>query len=151
MSYLSNREISSKLMSVGTNAGPLVPARALKQPPLEIEDFVQGSSHTLALAGELDLSTSSALHTTISELCSDGAEEIVLDLSELSFIDSTGLRTILDGMTLCQEQGCNFSVIPGQHQVQRVFALTGLLDLVPFRMASANSDGRPTTDVSSTG
>lgn len=98
-----------------------------------IEHRSEGMDHTLLLAGELDLATCPALDAEIQTLCTDGAAEIVLDLRDLSFIDSTGLRTILNGKALCEEHGCGFFLTSGQTQVQRLFAVSGLLGHLPFR------------------
>jgi anti-sigma B factor antagonist len=88
--------------------------------------------YTLLLTGELDLASAPALEQILTELCTDGASGIVLDLSRLAFIDSTGLRTILTGMAICERHICGFWLIPGTSAVQRVFQLTGLGDKLPF-------------------
>src|ERR1700722_9986214 len=89
--------------------------------------------YTLLLTGELDLASAPAIEQLLPELCADGADEIVLDLSQLAFIDSTGLRTILTGMAICEKHICHFWLIPGTSAVQRVFELTGLGEKLPFR------------------
>jgi anti-sigma B factor antagonist len=94
-----------------------------------------GACHTLVLTGELDISTAPALETVISDLCAHGATEVVLDLSQLEFADSRGLRAILMARSTCEEFLCDFSVTPGSRQVQRVFEISGLLNLLPFRTA----------------
>jgi anti-sigma B factor antagonist len=99
---------------------------------LRLRDEAQSSSHTLFLIGELDLATAPSLAAELVRLCADGASEVILDLSELAFIDSTGLHTIVRGMELCQEHRCGFFLIPGRESVQRLFALTRLTDRLPF-------------------
>jgi anti-sigma B factor antagonist len=98
-----------------------------------IREDAQGDRHTLILAGELDLASAPTLEAVTARLCADGASEIVFDLSSLSFIDSTGLRTILSSMNLCEEHLCDFWLIPGQRAIQRLFELAGLLGRLPFR------------------
>ena len=68
--------------------------------PLGIRDDARGGCHTLSLVGELDASTAPELEAAIERLCEDGASEIVLDMHELSFIDSSGLRLILGAKQL---------------------------------------------------
>jgi anti-anti-sigma factor len=114
-----------------------------------LEDFSireqrQGDRYTLALTGELDLASAPAVEAMTVQLCADGASEIVLDLSQLTFLDSTGLRTILTGMRLCEEHLCNFWLIPGPRAVQRLFELAGLLQRLPFR-APEPAQGQPET------
>jgi anti-sigma B factor antagonist len=105
---------------------------------MEPEDFsiredAQEDRYTLILAGELDLASAPTLEAAIARLCSNGASEIVFDLGALAFIDSTGLRTILGCMSLCEEHLCDFWLIPGQRSIQRLFELAGLLGRLPFR------------------
>jgi anti-sigma B factor antagonist len=98
-----------------------------------VREEADGDRHTLVLAGELDLASAPTLEATTARLCADGASEIVVDLSGLAFIDSTGLRTILGSMSLCEEHLCNFWLIPGPRAVQRLFELAGILERLPFR------------------
>jgi anti-sigma B factor antagonist len=98
-----------------------------------IQEDAQNDRHTLILTGELDLASAPALEAATARLCVEGASEIVLDLSKLAFIDSTGLRTILSCMSLCEEHLCNFWLTPGPRAVQRLFELAGMLERLPFR------------------
>ena len=104
-----------------------------------IQAHARGSRHTLVLTGELDLASATTLEARVAELCADGASEVVLDLSGLTFIDSTGLRTILAGMKLCEEHQRGFWLIPGPSAVQRLFELSGLLEQLPFRAPEASA------------
>jgi anti-anti-sigma factor len=63
------------------------------------------------------------------------ADDITLDLSGLTFMDCCGLRSILSVGKACETRTYGFTLIPGQSQVQRLFELTGLLDVLPFRAA----------------
>jgi anti-anti-sigma factor len=99
--------------------------------------------YTLLLTGELDLASAPTIEQILRELCAEGAKEIVLDLSQLAFIDSTGLRAILTGMAVCEQHVCDFSLIPGTSAVQRVFELTGLAEKLPFREPGETSPTRP--------
>ena len=67
------------------------------------------------------------------QLCVDGVVAITLDLTRLTFIDSTGLRAIVAAQELCREHGYEYLLTPGSLAAQRIFELTGLLDGVPFQ------------------
>jgi anti-anti-sigma factor len=92
--------------------------------------------HRLALQGELDLASSGALAEAVSKVCAEGAKEVVLDIGELEFIDSTGLRAILSSRIVCAESSCTLSVAPEADkvnpQVRRLLQVTGLLERLPF-------------------
>jgi len=94
----------------------------------ELREHVLDDCHRLTVVGELDIATAPALEARITELCEDGASEIVLDLHELSFMDSTGLGLILACRQLCESRGCEFSLTRVQPPVQRLFELTGAID-----------------------
>ena len=82
--------------------------------------------HTIALsvAGELDAVTAPELQAAILAANTD-CSRLVIDLSELTFIDSIGMRILLGAKKLSQEQSFQLFVIPSEHDgVTRVFALT---------------------------
>jgi anti-sigma B factor antagonist len=99
---------------------------------LEIEHVSAGATHTLVLKGELDLASAPTLAQVVREPPSDSANVLALDLSRLTFLDSTGLRATVEAGELCRERGQGFLLVPGPRQVQRVFEIAGLLDVLPF-------------------
>jgi anti-sigma B factor antagonist len=91
--------------------------------------------------GELDVSTVPVLAARIAELRRAGFRQVVLDLSGLLFIDSSGLHMIIDCDADARQDGCAFELIPGLPSIQRVFEITGLAGRLPFRdMADAPAD-----------
>lgn len=111
------------------------PARLLPA-PFHVEDVAAGNDHTLVLRGELDVAVAEELEAVIIS-CAD-ASALRLDMSQLSFLDSTGIKVILLADALCKARGIVFALIPGPRQVQRTFQIAGLLEQLPFEMASAN-------------
>jgi anti-sigma B factor antagonist len=105
----------------------------LSPPHFEIQDHVHGSRHTLILTGELDIAYASQVEAMITHLCASDVPGIALDLTGLTFIDSTGIRAIVTAQKLCQERGHEFAIVPGNAAVQRAFEATGLLGALPFR------------------
>ena len=100
---------------------------------LVVRPVRDGARYTLALDGELDLVTAPELEDTIATLCLDGARELVLDLRRVIFMDSSGLRTVLAGMDMCRQHGCEFMLIPDSGPCLRLFELTGVIDDLPLR------------------
>ena len=113
---------------------------------LLLDDKSRDGSHTLELAGELDIATAPDLEATIRSLCADGVGEIVLDLSKLEFVDSAGLRAILSGKALCEEHGCQLVMTHPREPVHRLFEVTGLLGRLRFRRRSADGHESPTPE-----
>jgi anti-sigma B factor antagonist len=95
-------------------------------PGLRIKREEASSTHTLRLSGELDLTSAGLLETSIAESCADGARKIVLDMSDLSFMDSTGLRSLLVSQEVCTVNDCSFTISSLTAQVQRLLELSGM-------------------------
>jgi len=56
----------------------------------------------------------------------------VLDLRQLTFMDSSGLRMILEWDGRARRDGISFAVSPAPAAVQRMFEVAGVLDQLPF-------------------
>jgi anti-anti-sigma factor len=82
--------------------------------------------------GELDMFTTPQLEQAIADTA-DHPGELVIDLRALTFIDSTGIHSILRARAACAENQRGFSLIRGRAAVHRVFELSGLADRLPFR------------------
>ena len=80
----------------------------------------------MSLHGELDLASAPLLREEIGGAEAVAAEMLVLDLEDLKFIDSTGLRVVLEGHERARERGQEFAVTPGSQQVQRLLSVTGV-------------------------
>jgi anti-anti-sigma factor len=102
---------------------------------------LEASSHAgelvLRLSGELDGAFSAQLEAGVRQAWDARPDTLVLDLSALAFIDSSGLRVILSTWDRCQGDGVELVLVPGLPQVQRLFEIVGLLDKLPFRAGTA--------------
>jgi anti-anti-sigma factor len=103
-------------------------------------------THTLVLAGALDLSSARTLEAEIEQLCDEGVTRIVLDLRELARIDAIGVAVIAFRYGHCVRHGYEFALIAGAPSVQLAFEQAGLLDSLPFLAAGAAGDGAPALD-----
>jgi anti-anti-sigma factor len=84
---------------------------------------------TVVLAGELDLASVDLVEREVGELRRAGFETIVIDLRELDFIDSQGLRLLLVLRNAAERDRQTLRLIAGSDEVQRLFVLTGTLGL----------------------
>jgi anti-anti-sigma factor len=96
------------------------------QSHFETQVRTEGSATVIALTGELDLASSAALEDVLEQ--ASGAQNLILDLRELEFIDSTGLSVLVKAHQAAQEQGRQFGLVQGGAQVQRLLTLTGLAE-----------------------
>jgi anti-anti-sigma factor len=104
-------------------------------PRFQLQDLADGGEHTLTLLGEVDMVAAPKVEEAVRRLCVEGTTRIVLDLREITFIDSTGLRAMLAADELCRQHRCELSLIPGSEQVQGLFEMTGVAGLLPFQSA----------------
>ena len=107
-------------------------------PAMRITTEGEEDSLVVSLCGELDLASAGQLDTAIAELCADGAKRIVLDMRELAFMDSTGLRSVLVGAELCEVSGCELLIGRASPQVERLFEVSGVGERLPRRAGSAD-------------
>jgi anti-sigma B factor antagonist len=82
--------------------------------------------------GELDLATVPAVEAELRELRAAGFTNLVLDLREVCFLDSTGLHLIVDWHATGEADGISFGLIAGPPAVQRLFDLSGLRGRLRF-------------------
>jgi anti-sigma B factor antagonist len=80
----------------------------------------------LSLRGELDLASAPLLQAELDNSRIASASTLVLDLEELKFIDSTGLRVLLTAHKHSQGRGQEFALTQGSPQVQRLLSITGV-------------------------
>jgi anti-sigma B factor antagonist len=114
--------------------------------PVEILDVQSEDRNGLvhiALKGELDLSTVGKVQDVLDRVEVSSPPIIVVDLSKLTFLDSTGLRCLITADERAREAGRRVVIVRGPEAVQRVFAITRLeerLEIVDD--ASAVASGR---------
>ena len=102
---------------------------------LKISSEVDDGAVSLLLEGELDLAGAPDMEVSLATAERDGPTRLVVDLSGLQFIDSTGLRLLLQADARAKEQGYELVLRPGAQAVQRVFEVTGALAILRFEGA----------------
>jgi anti-anti-sigma factor len=107
---------------------PTVPCAAT---PLRIESVERGGRLVLVVEGELDIATASVMDEALVRARGTDAPRIVVDLSAVSFIDSTGLHVLIKH-ACAQESRGRIGVTEGSPQVQRLFELSGVVHYLPF-------------------
>jgi anti-anti-sigma factor len=93
---------------------------------LEVTTQDSGGHVTVSLKGELDLSSVGKVEEELERVEKDGPSVLVLDLSQLSFLDSTGLRAVVTADERARSGGRRLVIVRGPDPVQRVFAITRL-------------------------
>lgn len=124
---------------------------AIQTPPQsELQVDVRGDTGAcvVQLHGALDVTGAAVLEERVARLLGDGpaprearsvvveGHPLVIDLSGVTFVDSSGLKAVLRLYGRCLALRQELVLCPGPPSVQRVFALTRAADVLPFREAS---------------
>lgn len=99
---------------------------------LEVSSERHDGEFTVSLEGELDLASMTRIEEHLISIDVREPSKIVVDLSGLTFIDSSGLRVLLLADARARQHGYELVLLPGQESVQRVFEMTGAHDLLHF-------------------
>ena len=100
--------------------------------PFRFDAEVRGSLTVLRLKGELDMAAAPALSDAFHRLQHEGAQEIVVDLRELSFLDSMGLCALVDAYGAGRDGHRRVSFVAGGRSIHRVFQLTKMDERVTW-------------------
>ncbi len=111
-------------------------AAALQPPPFSCLSVSDGARTIIASQGELDISTCELLQTRIDEAIAARARSLVLDLSGLTFVDSSGLHCLLSTSSRARRDGIELEIVPPGAGVMRIFELTATAAVLPFRSAA---------------
>jgi anti-sigma B factor antagonist len=101
--------------------------------PLSISSERRGDVHRVAPSGELDIATVASLERVLAEVEASDAGTIVLDLTGLRFIDSTGLRLVIELNDRCGGAAGRLRVVAdGAPAVERLLDIVGLRERLPL-------------------
>jgi anti-sigma B factor antagonist len=96
------------------------------QNDFRVDVRVEGRTAIIGVTGELDLASSPELEQQLDQIWRSDADQLVLDLRGLEFMDSTGLSIVVGAHQRVAETGRKLSVVKGPPQVQRLLDLTGV-------------------------
>jgi anti-sigma B factor antagonist len=97
---------------------------SLRKPPvLGIEE--NGKAHVIRLGGELDLYNANDVRQALMEACDGGPERVVVDLSEVEFMDSTALGVLIEARTKLPNRKAFMLAAPGL-ETRRALQISGL-------------------------
>jgi anti-sigma B factor antagonist len=100
--------------------------------PFSVRSERQGRIHRLTPLGELDIATVPLLRDEFDAVLEDGsAEMIVIDLTKLAFIDSTGLHLLTEINEVCAPTD-RLRIINGTRQVVRLLDISGVRPFLPI-------------------
>jgi anti-anti-sigma factor len=94
----------------------------------EVGNVRAGELRTVTVRGEVDLATASELESLVRSALAEAPDGVVLDLAQLTFIDSSGLRALVALAKDAESRGTSLALRNLPRHAQRVLELTGLGD-----------------------
>ena len=85
-----------------------------------------GDCAVLQVTGEVDVYTTPMLRERMRELAAKGAVHLIADLSEVDFLDSSGLGALVGGLKRLREAGGSLALVISTPRILRIFEITGL-------------------------
>jgi anti-sigma B factor antagonist len=117
--------METAMRGVGTVARPHV------LEPFGLRIVRDSTGFVLVLSGEFDLASYMRFEEEVRDL-EPGFSELVLDLRETTFIDSIGLRSLVQVWQRSQREGFELAIVNGPAQVRRIFDVTGFSSVMPL-------------------
>jgi anti-anti-sigma factor len=93
---------------------------------LELDTEETGGRTRVTLRGELDISSAPVLEEALEKVEEAGPPVLLIDLRQLEFMDSTGLRTVVSADQRARDAGRRLAIVRGPEPVDRIFSVTRL-------------------------
>ncbi|HEV2975407.1 MAG TPA: STAS domain-containing protein [Solirubrobacteraceae bacterium] len=97
-----------------------------------MESTNEGDTGRLRLSGELDIATVPRVEGAVDAILADGARRLTLDLAELRFIDSSGLRMCIVLDQRAAAEGWTLALTRPSPQTLTAFRVSGVEETLPF-------------------
>lgn len=95
-----------------------------------VRHLAEGAT-VVALAGRLNMVSASGLRDTVDALVEQGHALIIIDLTEVVFLDSSGLGALIGGVKATRRAGGDLRIAGASEQVQLVLQLTNMERILP--------------------
>ena len=96
---------------------------------MELKTTIDGTSATIALVGTLTVASAPSLEAAFADLPED-VTDITLDLAELDYVASAGLRVIVSNDKKARQKGGVVRIANANEEVMEVLDVTGLVDIL---------------------
>jgi anti-sigma B factor antagonist len=95
----------------------------------------------VAVGGEIDVYTAPKLRDKITELVGDGHHDLVIDMENVDFLDSTGLGVLVGGLKKVRAHDGSMELICSQDRLLKIFRITGLAKVFTIHESEASALG----------
>ena len=99
---------------------------------LSLETRHEDGHTIIEVGGEIDVYTAPKLRDKITELVAGGVYDIVIDMEEVEFLDSTGLGVLVGGLKKVRANSGSLQLVCNQERLLKIFRITGLTKVFPI-------------------
>ena len=103
-------------------------------------------AYVISLAGEVDLYTAPEFKQQLLDVIGKGAQSVIVDFSNTTFIDSTTLGVLVGGVKRLRPNGGQLSLVCSDRNITKIFEITGLdkvFTIYPTREEAVSALGVP--------
>jgi anti-sigma B factor antagonist len=97
-----------------------------------IEEREGGNVPVVAVGGEIDVATAPQLRECLHRIVAQGNATVVVDLLDVTFLDSTALGVLVGALKRCRELGGDLHVVVTDPRIMKIFEITGLTKVFPI-------------------
>ena len=98
-----------------------------------VSEGTRDGTSIVAVSGEVDVATAPAVRDCLDQVIERDAGVVVVDLTGVTFIDSTGLGVLIGARKRCADEGRDVRVVVAEPRILKVFEITGLTELFTIR------------------
>ena len=99
---------------------------------------IENIAEQVDVSGEIDVYTSPKVKDTINALIEKGAYNLIVNLEQVRYIDSTGLGVLIGALKKVREHEGHIFLVCVDQQIKKVFTITGLVKI--FRIFNTNEE-----------
>ena len=97
---------------------------------IDVTSTNEGRTQIFVLHGSLDLATSPSLRAALLDATERDGAQIVVDVTQLEFLDSTGLGALIGANKRALENDGSLRIVVKEGQILRLLRITGLLEVL---------------------
>lgn len=109
---------------------------------LSLATRTEGDRTVIVVGGEVDVYTAPQLRERIISLVDDGHYDLVVDMEQVEFLDSTGLGVLVGGLKRVRAHDGSLALVCTQERILKIFRITGLTKVFPIHASVAEALGR---------
>ena len=94
---------------------------------IDVQTTPDGKTQIFVLHGSMDIATSPTVRAALLEAADGGRHDVIVDLTQLEFLDSTGLGALIGAHKRAKEHGGRVRLVAQEGQILRLLRITGLL------------------------